>query len=59
MAYRIQVFRGDQKMLDLASNRSLPETREEALDAMTLLNGDYTLIVDEAEQVIERMKRSA
>jgi hypothetical protein len=59
MAYRIQIFLGDRKVVDLASNRPLSDTREEALDAMTMLNGDYALILDEAGQLIDRMKRSA
>jgi hypothetical protein len=59
MTYRLRVFRNDRKLLDLASNRPLPDAREEAVDAMNMLKGDYFLIVDEADQLIDRMKRSA
>ena len=59
MAYRIQLFRGDLKMADLASNRPLADTREDAVDAIDLFNADYTLILDGDGQLIDRLKRSA
>jgi hypothetical protein len=58
MPYRLQIFKGGQKVLDLASNTPLPDAREEAVDAMNMLKGDYALIVDEAHQIIERLKCS-
>ena len=59
MAYRIQVFQGGRKLLDLASNEPLADTREAAVNAMSMLKGDYVLILDEAKQVVDRMKCSA
>ena len=58
MAYRLQIFRDGQKVLDLASQSPLPDAREEAVDVMNMLKGDYVLIVDEADQIIERLKCS-
>ena len=59
MAYRIQVFQGDRKLLDLASNSPLPDAREEAVKAVDMLKADYALIVDASGAVIDRLKRSA
>ncbi len=59
MVYRIQVFLGEQKLVDLASDKPLADTREDAVDAVNLFHGEYVLIVDEAGQLIDRMKRSA
>jgi hypothetical protein len=59
MAYRIQLFRGDIKMADLASNRPLADTREDAVDAIDLFNAEYALILDGDGQLIDRLKRSA
>ena len=46
MGYRIQIFQDDRKLLDLASNKPLPDTRAEAVDAVDLLKADYALILD-------------
>jgi hypothetical protein len=59
MAYRIQVFQGDNKLLDLASNMPLADTREDAVEAITLLQAEYALILDTDGQLIDRLKRSA
>ena len=59
MAYRIQLFRGDIKMADLASNRPLADTREDAVDAIDLFKAEYALILDADGQMIDRLKRSA
>ena len=59
MGYRIQYFRRDLKMGDIPSNAPLPETREKAVENMDLFRADYALILDEAGQQIDRMKRSA
>ena len=59
MAYRIQLFRGDIKMADLASDRPLADTREDAVDAIDLFKADYALILDGDGQLIDRLKRSA
>jgi hypothetical protein len=59
MAYRIQIYRDERMLLDLASNRPLPDTREEAVDAVDMLKADYALILDANFHVIERMKCSA
>jgi hypothetical protein len=59
MAYRIQLFRTDLKLADLASNRPLPDAREEAVNFIDMFDADYALIVDGAGQLIDRMKRSA
>jgi hypothetical protein len=59
MGYRIQVFRADLKMGDIASDGPLPDTREDALDAISLFKGDYALIVDDTGQLVDRLKRSA
>jgi hypothetical protein len=59
MAYRIQFFRDDLKTGDIASDKSLAETRENAVDWMDLFGADYALIVDEDGQLVDRLKRSA
>jgi hypothetical protein len=59
MTYRIQIFQANRKLLDLASNRPLPDVREEAVDAVGMLKADYALILDANFQVVDRMKRSA
>ncbi len=59
MVYRIRYFQRDVKMGDIASDKSLAETREDAVDQMDLFAADYALIVDHAGQVIERVLRSA
>jgi len=58
MAYRIQVFIGNHKLVDLACNRPLPDAREEAVEAIDMLNADYALILDVYGQQMDRMKRS-
>jgi hypothetical protein len=59
MAYRIRLFRGDLKLADLASDKPLPDTREDAVDAIDLFKADYALILDDTGQLIDRLKRSA
>jgi hypothetical protein len=59
MAYRIQLYRGDIKVADLASDRPLPDTRQDAVDACDLFNAEYALILDEDGQMVDRLKRSA
>jgi hypothetical protein len=59
MTYRIQIFQANRKLLELTSNRPLPDTKEEAVDAIDMLKGDYALILDADFQVVDRMKRSA
>ena len=59
MAYRIQLFRGDIKVADLASDQPLPDTREDAVDACDLFKAEYALILDENGQLVDRLKRSA
>jgi hypothetical protein len=59
MLYRIQLFRGDIKMADLASNRSLADTREDAVDAIDMFKAEYALILDGEGQLVDRLKRSA
>jgi len=58
MAYRIQVFLRDRKLLDLACNRPLPDAREEAVQAIDMLNADYALILDVYGSQVDRIKRS-
>lgn len=58
MVYRIQVFFGDQLIADFSSARPLDDTRAEAVYLVDTLSGDYALIVDEFDAVIDRMKRS-
>jgi hypothetical protein len=57
--YRIQYFRDDIKIGDIASDKSLAETLENAIDLMQLFAADYALIVDEDGQLVDRLKRSA
>jgi hypothetical protein len=59
MAYRIRYFRGDIKMGDIASDKSLVETREVAVEQMDFFRADYALIVDGDGNLVERVKRSA
>ena len=59
MAYRIQVFIGDRKLVDLACNRPLAYAREEALEAIDMLEADYALILDVYAQQMDRIERSA
>ncbi|MBA2588511.1 MAG: hypothetical protein H0U98_07790 [Alphaproteobacteria bacterium] len=60
MGYRIQVFQSDDnKLLDLASNVPLADTREDAVEAITMLKAEYALILDTDGQLIDRLKRSA
>ena len=59
MTYRIQLYRGEIKVADLASDRPLGDTREDAVDACSLFKADYALILDENGQLIDRLKRSA
>jgi hypothetical protein len=59
MIYRIQLFRGDIKIADLASNRPLADTREDAVDAIDMFKAEYALILDGDGQLIDRLKRSA
>ena len=58
MNYRIQIFRAELRLLDLACNRSLSEAREEAVAAVDMLNGDYALILDIFGRQLDRLKRS-
>jgi len=46
VAYRIQLSLDDIKMADLASDRPLADTREDAVDAIDLFKADYALILD-------------
>jgi hypothetical protein len=60
MGYRIQVFQSDDnKLLDLASNVPLADTREDAVEAITMLKAEYALILDTDGQLIDRLKRNA
>ncbi len=59
MVYRIRYFQEEVKMGDIASEKSLAETRAEAFEQMDLFRADYALIVDPAGEVIERVYRSA
>jgi hypothetical protein len=58
VTYRIQYFRGDIKIGDIASDKSLAETLENAIDLMDLFAADYALIVDADGQLVDRVKRS-
>ena len=59
MGYRIQFLKDDRKMGDVASEKSLPETLEDAVDLMPLFYSDHALIVDEAGHSVEMMMKSA
>jgi hypothetical protein len=59
MAYRIQYFRDDVMVGDIAADKPLPDTREDAVKYMVLLNAEYALIVDESGEMIDRLKRTA
>jgi hypothetical protein len=59
MGYRIQYFRDDLKTGDIASDKPLAETRENAVDWMALFGADYALILGENGQLVDRLKRSA
>lgn len=59
MAYRIQYFRGDIKLGDIAADKPLPDTREDAVKYMRLFKAEYALIVDGSGEVIDRLKRTA
>ena len=59
MTYRIQYFRDDLKIGDIASDKSLAETLENAVDLMDLFGAEYALIVDEDGQLVDRVKRSS
>ena len=59
MGYRIQFLRDDRKMGDVGSEKSLPETLEDAIDLMPLFYSDHALIVDEAGRSVEMLMKSA
>jgi hypothetical protein len=59
MVYRIQLFLGDLKLADLASDGPLADTRADAVDSIDLFKAEYALILDGDGQLIDRLKRSA
>jgi hypothetical protein len=59
VGYRIQFLKDDRKMGDVGSDKTLPETLEDAVDLMPLFYSDHALIVDETGHLIERMMKSA
>ena len=59
MGYRIQIFQGEKKLLDLASNMHIGDARQEAVETMAMLGADYALILDTDGQLVDRLKRSA
>ncbi len=58
MVYRIRYFRKDVMMGDIASDKPLAGTRQEAVEQMDLFGADCALIVDHAERVVDRVLRS-
>jgi hypothetical protein len=59
MAYRIQYFRHEVKVGDIAAHKPLPDTREDAVKYMRLFKAEYALIVDGSGAIVERLKRTA
>lgn len=59
MAYRIQYFRDDVMVSDIAADKPLPDTREDAVKYMSLFRAEYALILDKGGEVIDRLKCSA
>jgi len=59
MGYRIHFFRDDRSMGNIAAEKPLPETLEDAVDLMPLFKADHALILDEVGHLVERIKCSA